>query len=247
MRVTVLGCGAAYPRPGGACAGFLVQSGDTNVWVDAGNGTFSNLTSHISYRDLDALTVTHAHGDHISDILPLMYALGFDPLAEAVTIPLYAPPEVAAIVSWPLGGISKAMFERVFDTRSIVEPFDVGDLHFEPFRTNHPAETYGLRISDGTRTFVYTSDTATFPELAGHCRDADLLLIEATYVEEAQASPNVHLWAREAGKVATDAGAKRVVLTHVWPTFDTEQAVREAAESYDGPIEAATEGKVYDV
>lgn len=247
MRVTVLGCGAAYPRPGGACSGFLVTSGDTNVWIDAGNGTFSNLQLHLSHREIDALVVTHAHGDHISDILPLMYALGFDTVADTVTVPLYAPPEVAQIVSWPLGDTSLAIFKRVFEPRSIAEPFEVGPLRFEPFRTNHPAETYGLRVTDGERALVYTSDTALFPELVDRCRDADLLVIEATYVEGADAPPNVHLWAREAGKVAADAGTKRVVLTHVWPTFDPEQAVREAAETYDGPLEAAVEGKVYDV
>ena len=247
MRVTVLGSGAAYPRPGGACAGFLFQSADTNVWVDAGNGTFSNLQLHISHQEVDALVVTHAHGDHIADVLPLMYALGFDPDHEPRSIPLYGPPEVAGVLSWPLGGTSLAMFKRVFDARSIADPFEVGPLRFESFRTNHPAETYGLRITDGERTVVYTSDTATFPELAHHCRDADLLICEATYVEGTVASPNVHLWARESGRVAAEAGAKRLVLTHVWPTFDPEQAVREAAEHYDGPVEAAVEGKAYDV
>lgn len=247
MRISVLGTGAAYPRAGDACAGFLFSTGETNVWVDAGNGTFSNLTKHVSYRDVDALLLTHGHADHIADVLPMMYALGFDPELEPTTVPLYAPPDVAAMISSSLGGSSLAMFKRVFEAHSIAEPFEIGLLRFSSFRTVHPIETYGLRVTDGSKSVVYTSDTAAFPELAEHCRDADLLICEATYVQGAEASPGVHLWAEEAGKVAQDAGAKRLVLTHIWPTFDLDQAVREASSVYDGPVEAATEGTVYEV
>jgi ribonuclease BN (tRNA processing enzyme) len=247
MRITVLGCGAAYARAGGACSGFLFSSGQTHAWVDAGNGTFSNLQGHVPFRDVAALVLSHSHADHISDVLPFMYALAFDPFDEPTTVPLYSLPEIPKFLAAQLGGNSQDMFRRVFDTRPVVDPFDVGPLHFVPFRTVHPPPTYGFRISDGDRTAVYTADTAYFDGLADDCRDADLLICEATYIEGADASPNIHLWAKQAGRVAADAGAKRLVLTHVWPSFDPEQAVREAALAYSGPIEAATEGKTYDV
>jgi ribonuclease BN (tRNA processing enzyme) len=246
MRITVLGSGAAYPRAGGACAGLLVSSGETHVWVDAGNGTFANLQRHISYRDVEALVLTHGHADHVADVLPFMYALGFDPDIEARTLPLYTTPGTGEMLSWPLGGKSLEIFKQIFAFHSIAEPFSVGPVRFEPFRTVHPAETYGLRMSEGDGDVaVYTSDTAAFDGLADHCRDADLLLCEATYVEGAEASPNVHMWANEAGQLARDAGAKRLALMHVWPTFDLEVAVSEAAAVYGGPTEAAIEGNVY--
>jgi ribonuclease BN (tRNA processing enzyme) len=247
MRITVLGCGAAYPRAGGACAGFLVSSGDTHVWLDAGNGTFSNLQTHISYRDVDALVLSHSHADHISDVLPFLYALGFDPIEEPKTVALHALPEIGERVCEQLGGTSRDMFGRVFDVRTVTEPFSVGPLRLEPFRTVHPPPTYGFRVTEGDKTLVYTADTAYFDALADNCRDADLLICEATYVEGAEATPNIHLWAKESGKVAAQAGVKRLVLTHIWPTFDPEQAVREAGIAYSGPIEAAIEGKIYEL
>lgn len=249
MDVTVLGSGAAYARPGGACAGFLVSSGDTHIWIDAGNGTFSRLWELVSLDQLDALILTHAHADHISDVLPLMYALGLSDDPRPHPLPVYAPKQiVAARVGAMLGAQSFEMFQRVFDLRPINGgTFEVGSVSFEPFRTQHPGETYGLRISAGGRLAVYTSDTAIFPELADHCRDADLLVCEATYVEARKADPGVHMWAREAGTVAKQAGVKQLVLTHILPAFDTEQAVKEAAEEFDGPIEAAVEGKRYKI
>jgi ribonuclease BN (tRNA processing enzyme) len=249
MEITVLGCGAAFPRAGGACSGFLVSSGDTHVWLDAGNGTFSRLQEHISYRDLDALVITHAHSDHLADVMPLMYALGFDPEQPPMRIPVYAPFDIEPTLLSPLGGKSKEIFTTVFDFRQITVPFEVGAIRFQPFPTKHPAESFGVRMSgpsdEGGKVAVYTSDTAVFPELVEACRDAELLVCEATWVDRITADPGVHMWAREAGRVAKEAGAKRLVLTHVWGTIDPAIAVAEASKEFPGPVEAAAEGNRY--
>lgn len=246
MQITVLGSGAAFPRPGGACSGYLVESGSTQVWMDAGNGTFSRLRERVGPHDLDALVLTHDHADHIADVLLLMYELGYDghvPLAHL--LPVYAPDTVAPKLLGLIGQGSAKIFREVFDFRGIAQPFGVGDLTFGAFRVLHPTETYGITISDGTRRVIYTSDTAAFPELAEHCRGADLLICEATYVGDVDVEPGVHMWAREAGELAAAAGVGRLVLTHVWPSFDPADAAREAAERFDGPVEAAVEGKTY--
>jgi ribonuclease BN (tRNA processing enzyme) len=247
MDITVLGCGAAFPRAGGACSGFLFSSGDTNVWVDAGNGTFSNLQKQISYWDVDALVITHAHSDHLADVMPLMYALGFDPESDAKSIPVFAPFDIEPTLLSPLGGKSREIFERVFDFRQITHAFDVGGIHFDPFPTKHPAESFGVRVTDDSKVAVYTSDTAVFHELIAACADADVLICEATYVDRIKTDPGVHMWAREAGRVATEAGAKRLVLTHIWATIDPAIAVVEAAEEFSGPVEAAVEGARYTI
>jgi ribonuclease BN (tRNA processing enzyme) len=247
MQITVLGCGAAFPRAGGACSGFLFSSGETHVWVDAGNGTFSNLQSHISYRDVDALVITHGHADHIADVMPMMYALGFDPERDPTSVPVYAPFDIEPTLASPLGGKSREMFKTVFDFRHINRGFEVGPLRFEAFRTKHPAEAFGVRVTDDGRAAVYTSDTAAFPDLVDHCSDAEVLICEATYIDRIEAEPGVHMWAREAGRLAAQAGVKRLVLTHVWATLDPQDAVREASEEFDGTVEAAIEGARYTV
>lgn len=248
MRISVLGSGAAYPRPGGACSGYLVEAGDARVWLDAGNGTFSRLRERVGAKDLDGLVLTHDHADHIADVLLLMYELGYEGSEPAPhLVPVYAPGTVAPKLLGMIGPGSAKIFRQVFDFRPIAAPFTLGDLAFDPFRVVHPTETYGVVCSDGRGRAAYTSDTAAFPGLAGHCRGVDLLICEATYVGHVDVEPGVHMWAREAGELAAAAGARRLVLTHVWASFDPDDAVREAAERFDGPVEAAVDGTTYEV
>ncbi|MDQ3607737.1 MAG: MBL fold metallo-hydrolase, partial [Actinomycetota bacterium] len=59
--------------------------------------------------------------------------------------------------------------------------------------------------------------------------------------------PRGHLTPAEAGDHAARAGAKRLVLTHLTDEADPEWALREARRAYDGRLEVAVEGAVYEV
>jgi len=203
------------------------------------------IASSSHWRELDAMIITHGHPDHISDVIPLMYAMGFDDDPPDEPLPVYAPPDVEKRLRAAIGGgKSKELFDKVFVWRPI-DDFIIGGITGSSFATDHPIDSCGIRLVADGKTFVYTADTAFFPELADGCRDADLLIAEATYVGAVEADPGVHMWARETGKLAADAKVKRLVLTHIWATFSLEQAVDEAREAYDGPVEAAVEGNVY--
>jgi ribonuclease BN (tRNA processing enzyme) len=47
--------------------------------------------------------------------------------------------------------------------------------------------------------------------------------------------------------VATEAAARRLLITHVPPWHDPEVVLREAATTYDGPLGLAVPGKTYEV
>src|SRR3954452_9087721 len=67
LKVTVLGCDGSYPGRDGAASGSLVQSDQATIWLDAGNGTLANLQRHIGLGDVDAIVLSHNHGDHLVD------------------------------------------------------------------------------------------------------------------------------------------------------------------------------------
>ena len=79
MELTVLGCSGSFGgRGGNACSGYLLQSGDTSIWIDCGNGTFGHLQEHLEMEKLTAVVLTHGHPDHCVDIYGLHVMLRYD-------------------------------------------------------------------------------------------------------------------------------------------------------------------------
>ena len=89
MKLTILGCNGPYPGAGGACSGYLLSEDDTHVLIDCGAGVIANLVRHIPWEALDAVVLSHLHYDHMSDLLPMQYALQFHP--RETPLPVYAP------------------------------------------------------------------------------------------------------------------------------------------------------------
>jgi ribonuclease BN (tRNA processing enzyme) len=78
-------------------------------------------------------------------------------------------------------------------------------------------------------------------------RDADLLIAEATYVDRVPQGSRSYLTdARQAGRQAAEAGAGRLMLTHLWPDTNPAAARAAAADDYHGPIDCATAGLMLD-
>src|SRR5829696_7825976 len=92
MRLTILGGSAAGPNPGQGCSGYLIDSGPTQVVIDFGAGTFTELRRHVDFRRIDAVVLSHLHLDHTLDVLPLRYALAYNPIPPPHPLPLWLPP-----------------------------------------------------------------------------------------------------------------------------------------------------------
>jgi ribonuclease Z len=95
-------------------------------------------------------------------------------------------------------------------------------------RTIDPEDVLGP-TTRGTK-LVVVGDTETTDGLSGYVRDADLLVIEATFLERdaAMASDYGHPTAARAAKLAADAGVKQLVLTHISGRYQDEEILAEA-------------------
>ncbi len=93
---------------------------------------------------------------------------------------------------------------------------------------------------------MYGADGSPSPSLARLAHDADVLVLEATYAEDARAAAQQrHMTARQAGELAHEARARRLVLTHLLP--GEERLAQLAAQAFEGPIELAREGLTYEL
>ena len=234
MELTVLGCSGSYGAPaGGACSGYLVRAGGAAIWMDCGNGTFANLQRHVDPGDLDAVVITHAHPDHCVDIygLHILYRYGL----ERSGLPVFAPEGVERRLATLAGDWGGAFaWSEVGDGDRV----EVGDAVLGFARTDHPLPTVAVECAHDGRRLVYTADTGPGWSVEAFGSGADLVLSEASYLHDDIPAP-IHLSARQAGEAARAAAARRLVITHLWPTLDPVASVSEAAEAFGREVTLA--------
>lgn len=241
MKLTVLGCWAPYPKAGGACSGYLLETEDAKVLIDCGNGVFSNLQHYVDFWLLDAVIITHLHPDHSGDIHSLRHAV-----AGAIRLgrrrdklPVYLP------------FAPQKDYQLVFkcsDTLNLINLQELAEIKFRetivlPFPVKHAIPTCGLSITSGNRKLVYTSDTGWFDQLISFADGASLLIVEASLQEKDRENTRVgHLTAHEAGVLGRKGGVEQLLLTHFWPEYDLSVTCREAEEGFQKKVLIAREG-----
>jgi ribonuclease BN (tRNA processing enzyme) len=261
-RLVVLGSCGAWPEPGRACSGFVLEHGGARIVLDLGYGTLPRLLTLLgsSAADgIDAVIVTHAHPDHMVDLHGLFRARWYG-RRGAPAIPLFAPEQVRARLLG-LEDDGEDVVRRVFDWHPLpAAPQSAGPLRLESMLLPHYVPNAGVRLSATGLTLAYTGDTGPDPALAELGREADLFITDATdrgqrpfitdATDRAQRSgglpagsgPALNLTAREAGEAAAAARARRLLLTHFWPDNDRRAALAAAAAAFPGEILLADEG-----
>lgn len=254
-RVVVLGSCGAWPEPGRACSGFVLEHNGFRVVIDLGYGTLSRLLDHlgsVAGDGVDAVVITHLHPDHMVDLHGFFRARWFG-RRDADPIPVYA----GAGVRDRLSGLEddQDALAKVFTWHAL--PHDEGDqigpLRMMSVALPHFVPNAGVRFEADGLVIAYTGDTGPDAALADLGRDADLFIVEASDRRQRPSTPqsppgeDLHLTGTDAGEAAAGADAKRLMLTHFWPGNDREITRKLAAAAFEGPIILADEGLVVDL
>ncbi len=250
MRITILGASPACPNPGGASAGYLIESGNDRLLVDCGHGVVSFLQTVTDLNTITAIIISHMHPDHFLDLLPLAYGMQF---TGATPRPLYLPPgglRVLEGLQEPLrlhaGFWSEAYHIHHYDPS---QSLGIAGMQIAFAATRHFVPANAMRFTDpvGGATAAYTADTGWSGEVMELLGGASLALIEATLLSDASGSVTEgHMTAVQAGVMARQAGVPRAVLTHYWHAI-REQLRAEASQAFGQRVEMARQGQVYEV
>jgi ribonuclease BN (tRNA processing enzyme) len=221
VQLTVAGCSPAWPDPGGAQSGYLLEAGGNALLLDCGPGVLARLRTAVRWPDPDAIVITHFHLDHWGDLVPWVWgALHLRGRGRELRKPvLWVPPGGRARLE-QFGGLLgfSDMFERVFTPLEYAPgvAFDAGGCTVTATAVPHyTVEAYALRVAGAGRTLAYSGDSGPSDQLASVAREADLFLCEATLLAgDADGEPRGHLSLEEAHAAFEASAAKELLITH---------------------------------
>jgi ribonuclease BN (tRNA processing enzyme) len=252
MRLTVIGASGSYPGPQSPASCYLLETEHEGrpyrMIVDMGSGALGVLHRFIDPVTVEAVLLSHLHADHCLDLCGFYVLRKYHPTGAQPKIPVWGPVDSDRRLAKAYDLDEDPGMNEEFDFRLYPdEPFTVGPFTIKARPVAHPVPAYGLRIEADGRVLAYSGDTGTCDALVETALDADFFLCEASFVEDAPNPPDLHLTGAEAGRMAAEAKARRLVLTHVPPWYDPAVALAEAKETFPGSPELAEPGRTYEI
>ena len=238
MRLTVLGCWAPFPAPGGATSSYLLETEKATILIDAGSGAVTNLLKWGQPEKLDAVVLSHWHEDHTADLPILRYLVRslFFTGKRTEKVKLFYPesPEKPDM----------SKYQEFFELIPIKEGefLQIKELQGWAVTNSHQTLSYGFKFTNGIKTFGYTGDTGYLPKHAEFFSGVDLLLAECTgFKKDRDYTQNNHLTTEDCALLAKNARVKNLAVTHFWPFYNVLMLLDEVRAIYPGAF-AVREG-----
>jgi ribonuclease Z len=284
LRLVPLGTSAGRPTLLRGASALAVATDSAWVLCDCGEGAqIAALRAGLSLSRLDAVLVTHLHGDHFNGLPGLLGTLGLEGRQRPLVVA--GPPGITALLQHleRAGSLGTGDMEvRVLEQQGNGSEVRIEDSQFlvESRPLAHRVPTYGFRVAlpdrpgtlDVARTdaagiprgpllaelkagrpvtlpdgrvvgpeglvgprqrgaaMAYALDTVPCPAAVELGRGVDALVHEATY-EDARAAlahERGHSTGIEAARIAAEAEAASLVLTHFSPSVNGDNLAEEA-------------------
>lgn len=249
-NLTVLGCSPSWQNVDEACSAYLVDVPGTRLLVDCGNGAFAKLREHVDYLTVDAIAITHTHGDHMLDLLPFAYALLYSPRAlkgESRRPRLLLPPGATDRMRQIFDLIDRAeLLDLAYDVEEYAAdvPVQIGSLTVDFTPVPHFVPTHAVRVkTESGGSLVFGADHRPNQRIIDFATGADVLMIEATLLSPEEGVRG-HITSVEAAEIAKAADVGQLVLTHMSDELPREQLVAQAAGIFPSTT-LAVPGAVY--
>ncbi len=243
MAVTVhfAGSGDSFGSGGRFQTCIVVDGPGSRFAIDFGTSSLIALAQQgIEHNSLDAILLTHLHGDHCGGVPFLLIdamlaAKRTRPLVIAGPRDLRRRMDQIREALFPGSHVMTPRFPLTWVEMEPGQPHAILDLVVTPQPARHTAETNptALRVEVDRKVVAYTGDTEWTEDVSKVARGADLLIAESYYYEK---SVKWHLNYPALAARRGTLGAKRVILTHM-----SREMLAHAAEV---PEECAHDGLV---
>jgi ribonuclease BN (tRNA processing enzyme) len=224
MRLTIIGSGDAFGSGGRHNTCFHLVAGERTVLIDCGASAPVALRArNVDLNSIDAVILSHLHGDHFGGIPFLMLDGQF--LSRRERPLLFAGPpgtaeriNAALEVFYPNSTKTNYRFPWSVTEIPVGAPTDILGLNVVSAEVIHfsGAPSTALRISDGKKTLAYSGDTQWTDVLLPIAAGADLFIVEC-YDYDRELTGHLN-WITIRQRLK-DVAARRVMVTHMNPSM----------------------------
>jgi ribonuclease BN (tRNA processing enzyme) len=218
----------------------MIEIGDDALLLDLGQGSLGSVFPHRDPATITAVVVSHMHGDHHVDLIPLRNLLYYH-YGEPRSIGLHVPDELRRRYD---AFLDEAGFLDILVGPELVEGTrEIGPFIVQAHPVTHSLHSYAFRVTDAADPdgpgLVYSGDCGRADDLLPLIREGDTALIEAFWSTLEPVPGAFHLSATQAADVAKRGGAAHLILTHILESHDPQAALRVASEVFPGPVRLA--------
>jgi ribonuclease Z len=236
VNVTFLGTGGAFSAGRRTNLALLIEGPNFRMLAETGPMILHQLAgAGLKATDIDHLFATHGHGDHILGFpMLVLNRMGAEnPLQVYAGESTIATLRVLSALSFSsLSSGRKDVEWHVLSEEGPDEASLKSDVRFRTVLPDHPPGTPTLSARwdfDEGPSITFVTDTRPGQETIALARGSDLLIHEASFSStlqpHADAAIHYHSTAEQAGKIARQAGCRRLALVHLGPEIGDQPAV----------------------
>jgi ribonuclease BN (tRNA processing enzyme) len=239
IRVTFFGSGNAFADGGRSHACIHVGAPGVSLLLDCGGSALPAIKREIDPEAIDAIAISHLHGDHFGGIPYLVieqhFARRTAPLAIGGPRKLAERLRAAEAALYPdfFGGttIGFPITEIVLGPRET----ELGGALVSALPVKHVPESdpHGLRVRVGDRLVAYSGDATWSDELVRVAKGADLFVCDASYFDR---DDPAHVSYRTLLSHRDELDCGRIVLTHLGAETLARIGELELEHAVDGTV-----------
>ncbi|MGC9328588.1 MAG: MBL fold metallo-hydrolase [Candidatus Hinthialibacter sp.] len=222
----VYGCGSPSSSRSTQTS-YEIVDGHTHLHIDLGHGALYRRclregSIERAVNSIQNLLITHSHPDHCFDLSRLYVSWMFTPqFTPQKRVSLYATEETLSSLQRMMENTRlEGQFDSVYEIHPIQyeKPVTIGEFSVIPQRNCHIDGSCGVFIQTPSgKRIVFTSDTGYGEDLIAAWKDADLLVLECSFVD---LETPYHLHLGQAVKIAEAIQPECLMLVHFYPDME---------------------------
>jgi ribonuclease BN (tRNA processing enzyme) len=218
VRITFIGSGNAFADGGRSHACIHVGAPGVSLLLDCGGSALPAIKREIDPEAIDAIAISHLHGDHFGGIPYLVVEQHFAGRRAPLTIG--GPRALAERLRAAESSLYPDFFRKTkvgFAIQEIVlgaGDTELGGALVSALPVKHVAESdpHGLRVRVGDKLIAYSGDATWSDELPRVAKGADLFICDASFFDSDDPS---HISYRTLVSHRDELDCRRIVLTHL--------------------------------